>query len=46
MDMSKAIGDLLEYEFSVRLLQLAFALDEPEKITTSSILHDHEQVLA
>lgn len=46
MDVSEPIGYLLEDELGVGLLQLALPLYKPEQIAASSVLHDHEQMLA
>ena len=46
VDVSQPISDLLEDELSIRLLELALPLYQSEEISTSSILHHHEQVFA
>lgn len=46
MNVRQAVRNLLEDEFSIRLLELAFPLDESEEISSTGVLHDHEQVLA
>lgn len=46
VDVRQAVRNLLEDEFGIRLLELAFPLDESEEISSTSVLHDHEQVLA
>lgn len=45
MNMSKSISYLFEYKLGITLLQLPFSLDKSQKITPSSILHNHEQML-
>lgn len=45
VDVSKPIGNLFEYKLGIRLLQLGLSLDQSEQITTSSVLHDHQQML-
>jgi len=46
VDVGQAVDDLLEDELRIRLLQLPFPLDQPQQVSASRILHDHEQVLA
>ena len=46
VDVGQAVRDLLEDEFAVTLLEAATLLDQPEQVSTSSVLHDHQQVLA
>jgi hypothetical protein len=45
VDMSKTVGDLLEDEFRITFLKFALSLDQPEKISTACILHDHQEML-
>lgn len=44
--MGQTIRYLFEYKFSIRLLQPSLPLDEPQEVSSSSILHYHQQVLA
>lgn len=46
VDVGQAVRDLFEDEFAVTLLEAATLLDQPEQVSTSSVLHDHQQVLA
>jgi hypothetical protein len=46
MDMSQPISYLFENELGIRFLELSFPFDESQEVTASSVLHDHEQVLA
>ena len=44
--MSEPVGNLLEDELRVRLLQLALPLDEPQQIPATGVFHHHEEMLA
>lgn len=46
MNMCQSIGDLLKYELRIRFLKSALTFDQPEEVTTTSVLHDHQQMLA
>lgn len=46
MYVSQTIGYLFENKLRIRLLQSSLAFDEPEEVTATSVLHDHEQMLA
>ena len=46
VDMSQSVCDLLEDELAVALLETAPLLDQFKQISTASVLHDHQQVLA
>lgn len=46
MDVSQTVSDLLEDELSIRFLKLALSLNKAEKISTSSILHHHQEMFA
>jgi len=46
MDVSQPVGDLFENELGIRFLQFSLALDQSQQVTTASILHHHQEMLA
>lgn len=46
MDMGKTVSDLLENEFGITFLKFTLSFDQPEKISTACILHDHQEMFA
>lgn len=46
MNVRQPVRDLLEDELGVRLLQLSLALDQSQEVAATSVLHDHEEMLA
>jgi len=45
VDMSKTVGYLLEDELCITFLKFTLSLDQPEKISTACILHNHQEML-